>query len=286
MAERILIINADDFGICEGTNAAIERLFMEGRITSSTILTTCIYASDAIERGKDFNLGVHLTINSDFEEERWSCVSPKETLPTLTENGLFYNDTSKIGRFAKAAEVVLEIEAQYNFMVKRGIIPDHADNHCGTLYGLNGRLFIMNVLSFCRRHKLPLRFPKSKKFLSNMFSGKVPTVISIAHSAVIASASLMGVGLIDDMISNPQKLSEITSQKSLEDYYLRAVAGIGEGITELFLHPSYEDTKMSALTPEWEKRVMELKFLLDDKLFYLIEKEEIKLMSWKEAFSK
>lgn len=286
MGERILIINADDFGISESTNRAVERLFKEGRITSSTVMTPCLYAEDAIKIGKGYNLGVHLTINSDFDEERWSSISPKESLITLTENGLFYNDTGKIAKDARSKEVSIEIEAQYDFMYTRGAIPDHADNHCGTLYGLNGRMFIINALGFCRHHKLPFRFPKSKTFLENMFPGKVPAGVSAAHSAVVAAASLMGVGLIDDMITNPQKLSDITSQKSLEDYYLSRVASIGEGITEMFLHPSYEDPKISTLTREWGKRVMELSFLLDDKLFYLIEKEGIKLMSWEKAFGK
>lgn len=108
----------------------------------------------------------------------------------------------------------------------------------------------------------------------------------MAHSAVVTLASIMGVGLIDNMISNSQRPLEIKSQEALEDYYIKAVAGIGEGITELFLHPSYEDIRMEAMAPEWGKRVMELNVLLGDRLFYLIEKEGIRLMSWKEAFGK
>ena len=39
MNERYLIINADDFGLCESMNQAVQELFRLGAITSSSILS-------------------------------------------------------------------------------------------------------------------------------------------------------------------------------------------------------------------------------------------------------
>lgn len=93
----------------------------------------------------------------------------------------------------------------------------------------------------------------------------------------------MGVDLIDDMITNPYPMQKIGSYESLKDYYMRQVANCREGITEMFLHPALPDEKIASLTPEWEKRVMEYRFLLSDELPLLLERENIKPISWAEA---
>jgi predicted glycoside hydrolase/deacetylase ChbG (UPF0249 family) len=95
--------------------------------------------------------------------------------------------------------------------------------------------------------------------LQDYFAGKVPKVVKFAHKAVIFIAKLYGVKLIDDMISNPYKLKDIPSYKALEDYYLEKLRHLRPGVTELFLHPSYDAPYLN--NAEWKKRVYELEFL-------------------------
>ena len=38
---RLLIINADDFGMCHAANAAITRSLTEGVVTSTTLMVPC-----------------------------------------------------------------------------------------------------------------------------------------------------------------------------------------------------------------------------------------------------
>lgn len=45
--ERLLIINADDFGMCHSTNLAISTLLKEGFITSASIMMTCPWVIEA-----------------------------------------------------------------------------------------------------------------------------------------------------------------------------------------------------------------------------------------------
>ncbi|MFD1909250.1 ChbG/HpnK family deacetylase [Paenibacillus rhizoplanae] len=47
--DRLLIINADDFGITKGTNEAIVSLFEQQAITSTSIMFPCPAAREAIE---------------------------------------------------------------------------------------------------------------------------------------------------------------------------------------------------------------------------------------------
>lgn len=45
--DRLLIVNADDFGMCHANNLAIQQLFEEGAISSSTLMFPCGWAKEA-----------------------------------------------------------------------------------------------------------------------------------------------------------------------------------------------------------------------------------------------
>ncbi|RPJ40776.1 MAG: ChbG/HpnK family deacetylase, partial [Chloroflexi bacterium] len=45
---RLLILNADDFGMCNSTNEAIMRTLQEGLIRSTTLMVPCPWAKHAM----------------------------------------------------------------------------------------------------------------------------------------------------------------------------------------------------------------------------------------------
>ena len=73
MAERSLIINADDFGFCKETNRAIRELFAARLISSTSLLVTAeeVLEAATIIKEDNLNFGVHLTLNSDFSKYPW-----------------------------------------------------------------------------------------------------------------------------------------------------------------------------------------------------------------------
>ena len=50
---RLLIINADDFGMCHATNAAIFRTLTEGVVCSTTLMVPCPWALHAMHWLRD-----------------------------------------------------------------------------------------------------------------------------------------------------------------------------------------------------------------------------------------
>src|SRR5215468_804971 len=78
---RLLIINADDFGMCHATNAAIFRAIKDGVVTSTTLMVPCAWALHAIhllQENPDIAFGVHLTAICDGGDYRWRPVSAKD----------------------------------------------------------------------------------------------------------------------------------------------------------------------------------------------------------------
>lgn len=287
MTERYLIINADDFGLCRETNDAIEELFNEGRITSTTLMAPAKEAADAVSRAKSnskISMGLHITLNSDFEGERWQSVAPMNDVRSLVdENGAFHHELRLFYSNAKENEVAAELQAQYDFAASSGVCPTHADSHCGTLYGFNGRPFLKEAFGLCEKYRIPFRFPRSKGFLTRIFGGYVPPEAEALHTNAVLIADSHGIHLPDDLLTNPFPIAKIPSFLHLKEFYLQAVRNIGEGVTELFLHPSHDSARMSAITPEWRKRVWEYRFLMEDDLMKTLERENIRLVSWANA---
>lgn len=287
MSCRYLIVNADDFGICRETNDAIEHLFNEGRITSTTVMIPCPESRDAVNRAvnnKKINMGLHITLNSDFSNKKWRSTASSDMVSSLLdEDGSFFTDINCFYSNAVQDEVGAEINTQYDTAVSLGYTPDHADSHCGTLYGITGRPFLKEAYELCAKHKLPFRFPKSENYIANMFHGNIPPEIIETHAKAVEFAGMMGIPILTDMVTNPFNIKDIPDYKHLKAFYLNAIGNIKEGITELFLHPSYDNREFSAVTPMWQKRIWEYQFLMDDDYMKAIESEGITLVSWRDA---
>ena len=273
---KYLIINADDLGYNPEQTKAITELYAEGLITSTGVLTVAGDAESAAETAASRNIpvGVHLTINSDSEENRWQSLSGGKSLSD--ERGL-YADTMKLALRSRRREVARELEAQYRFLTDRGCTVDHADNHCGTLYGINGRRFYIEAYEFCAAHSLPYRFPKTPYFLERQLGRSIPKPVIALQRHIVKEGEKRGVRMLDDLVSNPYSMDKIKSYDELREYYLRAVDNCIDGVTEMFLHPAYpvEGDR------EWEKRVMELELLKSGDILQRAEDNGVEVVSWK-----
>ncbi|MCH8284740.1 MAG: ChbG/HpnK family deacetylase, partial [Chloroflexi bacterium] len=78
---RLLIINADDFGMCHAANAAITRSLTAGVVTSTTLMVPCAWALHGMQwlaAHPDIPFGVHLTAVGDSPHYRWKPISCQE----------------------------------------------------------------------------------------------------------------------------------------------------------------------------------------------------------------
>ena len=284
MNARYLIVNADDFGLTQSVNGAIEELFRLRAVTSATILAPARFGADACRIAAESGLaaGVHWTLNSEWTDEPWlPCAG--DTVPSLLSGGSLHTDRRLMAKAARSRDVTCELDAQVRFLCGRDCTPDHADSHDGALYGTNGRLFFLNAFRVCRKHRLPFRFAKDPAFITRQFSGDLPPVLRAAHRAIVLAADAMRVPLLDDLVTHPRPVEKIDGFEALCGYYEKELAKSGPGITEVFLHPSLPDEDLCVKTPQWQKRVWEYNYLKSGRLNRFAEKEGFTLVSWKQA---
>ncbi|NLA76775.1 MAG: ChbG/HpnK family deacetylase [Clostridiales bacterium] len=274
--DKYLILNADDFGYNEQQTRAIRELYSAGLISSTSLMAVAPCARDAANHAAadGFPVGIHLTVNSDDEANRWHSISGKVS---LSDSRGLYSKQSALALHAKRRDVRAELEAQYNFITGTGARIDHADNHCATLYGINGRRFFVDAYDFCREHRLPYRFPKRPDFLSRQLGRAVPKPVISLHGMIVNAGVKRGVRLLDDLVSDPRPIERIKNFESLREYYINAVDSCIEGVTEMFLHPAYP---IDGTLGGWMKRVYEFELLKSGDILERAKKNNIKVVSW------
>ena len=272
---KYLIINADDFGYNGEQNSAIKELLSNALITSTSVLTVCEKSKEAVAFAKEsaVDVGVHLTINSDNSDKKWQSVSNAKSfvggLPS-EQRDLIFRTTRR--------DVRSELEAQYSFITKGGAKVDHADNHCATLYGINGRRFYIDAFDFCAKYNLPFRFPKTSGFLERQLGRKIPNILKTYQQMIVRSGEKRGVKMLDDLVSNPWSIKRIKDYNTLEKYYLDAIDNCIDGITEMFLHPALP---LENEQGEWQKRVFEYEILKSGCLLERARQKGVEVVSWK-----
>jgi hopanoid biosynthesis associated protein HpnK len=130
--EKRLIINADDFGLCEGVNKGIVEAHTNGVLTSTTIMVNAPAAKQAVELAKklpSLGVGVHLNMTNG----KPLCHNEGLKL-LLNAEGDFALSPGKLamaslitGKVRAAVEA--ELAAQIQWVIDNGLKPTHLDSH-------------------------------------------------------------------------------------------------------------------------------------------------------------
>jgi hopanoid biosynthesis associated protein HpnK len=129
---RHVIFSADDFGLTESVNEAVERAHIEGALTQASLMVAAPAAVDAVRRAKDLprmNMGLHLVL-VDGDSVLGHAKLPNITTP----DGKFPPNQAALGFryfFSPAArrELAAEIRAQFAAYAATGLKLHHADAH-------------------------------------------------------------------------------------------------------------------------------------------------------------
>src|SRR6266496_2559445 len=132
---RLLIINADDFGMCHSTNTAIFRSLKEGVVCSTTLMVPCPWSPHAMQMLAEdpaVPFGVHLTAIGDSVNYRWRPLTCRDKVPSLIdETGHFYTFARMSEFFAQVRldELEVEFRAQIETVLDAELKPTHLDWH-------------------------------------------------------------------------------------------------------------------------------------------------------------
>src|SRR5690349_13610498 len=173
---KLLIVHADDLGMAHSVNAATIKAFESGLVNSGSIMVPCPWLSEIATFARanpNADLGLHLTLTSEWTSFRWGPVSSRDRVSSLLDkDGYFRLTETEAAAQADPKQVEMEITTQIERARALGIQPTHLDSHMGTLYQ-NKELFEV-FLRVARSQKLPVRVAKTwfsqADFLSTVLS--------------------------------------------------------------------------------------------------------------------
>src|SRR5215467_9970689 len=135
---KLIIVHADDLGMAHSVNAATTKAFETGLVNSGSIMAPCPWLNEIAAYARanpQADLGLHLTLTSEWTNIRWGPVVSKDRVSSLLDkDGYLRSTESEAAQNADPKEVELEIRAQIERAKALGIVPTHLDSHMGTLY--------------------------------------------------------------------------------------------------------------------------------------------------------
>lgn len=129
-----LLVRCDDVGMSHTVNMAVRDLLETGMPFSTSVMIACPWYLEAVETlraNPQIGVGIHLTLNSEWQHYKWGPVLGAAKVPSLVdENGHFYSSEADFAAAnVKLEEVELELRAQIERALTAGLRIDYLDYH-------------------------------------------------------------------------------------------------------------------------------------------------------------
>lgn len=265
---KLLIIHADDLGVSHSENAASISAMEKGSVNSASIMVPCPWFPEIAAYARQHantDLGLHLTLTSEWKHLRWGPVAPISKVPGLVNaKGFMYASADSVHRHATPAEVETELRAQIDRALQFGIDVTHLDSHMGTLFGKEE--FLKVYIQLGRDYRIPVML--SKQMNLTQLTNNKDVVVDMVYTAT------------------PPDFST-----GMENYYTKVMKSLQPGVSVLLIHVAYDDPEMQAVTidhPDWGAawRQADFNYFTSDACRKLLVENNIRLITWREIRDK
>jgi hypothetical protein len=279
--KKVLLLHMDDLGMCKEANDAGKFYIENDYILSGAVMMPCEYAVPFVEWAKNAlkaDIGVHLTLTSEWKTWRWPPLTDAEKVPGLIDpDGKMWRSVREVVMNASPEEVEMEIRAQIDKMLALGLKPTHIDTHMGTLYG--SPEFLKVFLKVAEEYKIPAN------------------AIDLSNPKVAAFYSAEGYPVNEDVIGmlgnynlphldNFGSVPKGDTYEEVKNNFYKLVNALDPGLTEIIFHPSFETENMKTITGSWQQRAWEAEMFADPEMIRFFEENDIVLTTWREVMER
>lgn len=236
---KLLVVNAEDLGLCHAANVGVYEGLHTGLVTSATLMVPCPWARDAAARYRGEDVGVHLTVNAEWDRYRWGPITHAPSL--LDGDGGFPRTVEDVWDHADVDEVRRECRAQIERAILWGFDVSHLDAHMGTLL-LRPEFFDV-YLELAVEFGLPVRIPQRREELLGFPARRL--------------AAEAGAVFVDRVLSAPRTGARLLVQERL--------AAVEPGVTELRIHPATDSAELRSIASDWPARVDDYRLVCEDR---------------------
>jgi chitin disaccharide deacetylase len=278
-----LIVNADDFGLHESVNEAVEIAHNNGILTSASLMVNGEAFEHAVQiagRNRDLGVGIHLTLIGE------KPVSPAKEIFSMVDSGGKLFESHKafcVGvLYGKIFlnHIAIECEAQIEKFFRAGLKPSHIDSHRHLHLFPPVFKALMPILKKYEINKI--RWLNSPRYdYSKINISKFIFMLFTRYTKFLSK----GKGL-----KHPDYLIGFFRSGDIDiDYLKRTLSRLKPGVTEINFHPGKDNDLIRKKYGFWAKDhnwkcdwERELNLLLSQDIKKMIKMNDIHLMSYAE----
>lgn len=269
---KLLIIHVDDLGMCHSVNVATFKAFEAGAISSASVMVPCPWFAEVAEycrREPSLDIGVHLTITSEWSHYKWRPLSDVNCDTGLVDKiGHFLPALDSV--YASPSHIEVELDAQVKTAMEAGINITHLDSHMFSLF----RTDYANIYAeTAKKYRLPFLVPRCSF---------PPVCASQAIGEIVLNSDLV----VDRLF----QASPDVPADSWEDYYLGALSAIESGLNQLTVHLGWDDGELRAITKDhrawgaaWRQRDYDV--VMSSKFRSALRENQITVVDWRTVAS-
>jgi predicted glycoside hydrolase/deacetylase ChbG (UPF0249 family) len=258
---RLLIVNADDFGMCHAVNEAIIGVLKKGAVRSTTLMVPCpwaLHATHFLADHPEIPFGVHLTVISEWADYRWRPVTAREKVPSLLDYAGYFYEFEHMPEFMARVmldQLEMEFRAQIEVVLTAGLRPTHLDWHA---LRIGGRADILELmLRLAREYGLALRVA-GRSWIEKVQSQGLPT-----NDHDFLDSYLL------DPVNKAARYAELLHELPV-------------GLSEWAVHPGLDSSELLAIEPGGNHiRQTDFDFLMSEQARDIVRAEGIILLDYR-----
>jgi len=263
--DRVAIIHADDVGMCQATVPAFFELAANGLVSAGSAMVPCPWFREAAawwRRDPEVDLGVHLTLTSEWEHYRWGPVAACDPSSGIIDaDGCFFRAPALMDQPDPQA-VLREMRAQVQRARNAGIDVTHIDCHMFAI--LVGGL-VDSYVALGLETGLPVLLTRQPAWL------KALTVTAVDQWEE------MGLPVFDHLREMPHD----HPSEALLSEVKRIFDELPPGLTYLIMHPALDTPELRAIGGDWRQRVADYQTFRNPELHDHVKRSGIHVIGWR-----
>ncbi|MBN1437890.1 MAG: ChbG/HpnK family deacetylase [Anaerolineales bacterium] len=273
--DRVVVIHADDIGLCHASVAAMEGLMGAGIVSSMSAMAAAPWfpAAAAFCRSHpEIDMGLHFTLTSESEVSRSRPFSTRDPASGLVDgSGFFHQKAEILYARGKPASVLAELKAQMDYAQASGIDLTHVDSHCLTAWAPK---FLPAYLQEPARRGLPSLFLRAERLDGKAAGAEVKKAEAYGRWTGILESrgwpvfdrfEMMPLDRADDRIGEAR----------------RKLSGLPPGLTYFVIHPAADTPELRAFTGDWKCRVADYRAFTSSSLRGFLKRSGLRVVGWR-----
>jgi len=243
--ERAVILHADDIGMCEASVSAMAEMLEFGIVSSASVMVPCPWfpkAAALCRQNPSFDVGVHLTLTSEWRAYRWGPIStcdPGSGL--LDDDGYFFRDPKQFLGRASRQSCIREMRTQIDRALHAGIDVTHLDSH---MFSAIYPALLPSYIELASEYQLPCLAWKPRGAIFHFTEAEAAEIRSIVSA--YEDRNLIADHVLAIHYEDPENAVEEIK---------RGIDSLQPGVTHYLIHPAKDTPELRQMCAHWRHRV-------------------------------